>query len=91
MSSIEKNPQAGQGRPLPRKDQDLFRQVVRQYETKQYKKGIKSADAILKKFPNHGETLCMKGLILHNMGASSKDKKEEAISLVKKGLMSDMR
>jgi hypothetical protein len=24
------------------------------YETKQYKKGLKAADAILKKFPEHG-------------------------------------
>lgn len=24
------------------------------YETKQYKKGLKAADAILKKFPDHG-------------------------------------
>lgn len=29
-------------------------------QTKQYKKGIKNADAILKKFPEHGETLAMK-------------------------------
>lgn len=27
-----------------------------QYELKQYKKGIKAADTILKKFPNHGGT-----------------------------------
>lgn len=29
-------------------------------QTKQYKKGIKNADTILKKFPEHGETLAMK-------------------------------
>jgi len=28
-----------------------------QYELKQYKKGIKAADTILKKFPNHGGEL----------------------------------
>jgi hypothetical protein len=27
------------------------------YETKQYKKGLKSADSVLKKFPDHGEFL----------------------------------
>lgn len=27
------------------------------YETKQYKKGLKAADTILKKFPNHGGLL----------------------------------
>eukprot|EP00566_Odontella_aurita_P002766 CAMPEP_0113530782 /NCGR_PEP_ID=MMETSP0015_2-20120614/3136_1 /TAXON_ID=2838 /ORGANISM="Odontella" /LENGTH=909 /DNA_ID=CAMNT_0000429553 /DNA_START=181 /DNA_END=2910 /DNA_ORIENTATION=+ /assembly_acc=CAM_ASM_000160 len=80
------NPQAGQGRPLPKKESDLFKSVVKHYETKQYKKGIKSADAILKKYPNHGETLCMKGLTLNCQG-----KRDEAHELVKKGLMNDMR
>lgn len=80
------NPQAGQGRPLPKKENDLFKNVVKHYEQKQYKKAVKQADSILKKFPNHGETLCMKGLVLNNMG-----KKEEAHALVKQGLMHDMR
>lgn len=80
------NPQAGQGRPLPKKESDLFKSVVKYYEMKQYKKGIKSADVILKKYPNHGETLCMKGLTLNCQG-----KRDEAHDLVKKGLMFDMR
>jgi peptide alpha-N-acetyltransferase len=98
------NPQAGQGRPLPKKETDLFKNVVKFYENKNYKKGMKSADQILKRFPNHGETLCMKGLILNGMatarggGVESKDKREEAeekkkeaVELVKRGLMMDMR
>lgn len=28
--------------------------MQKSYETKQYKKGLKAADAILKKFPYHG-------------------------------------
>lgn len=80
------NPQAGQGRPLPKKENDLFKNVVKHYEQKQYKKAIKQAESILKKYPNHGETLCMKGLVLNNTG-----KKEEAHALVKQGLMHDMR
>jgi peptide alpha-N-acetyltransferase len=86
MSSAKDNPQAGKGQALPKKEHDLFKSVVKHYETKQYKKGIKAADNILKKFPNHGETLCMKGLTLQCMG-----KKDEAIVLVKQGLMQDMR
>ena len=66
------NPQAGQGRPLPKKEADLFKNVVKFYESKQYKKGLKNADTILKRFPNHGETLCMKGLILNGMVGSEK-------------------
>jgi len=86
MAPTSDNPQAGQGRPLPKKENDLFKNIVKQYEQKQYKKAIKHADAILKKYPNHGETLCMKGLVLNSMG-----KREEAHTLAKQGLMFDMR
>ena len=71
---------------LPKKENDLFQQLVRCYETKAHKKGIKAADAILKKFPNHGETLSMKGLVLSCM-----DKREEAHELVKLGLKNDVK
>ena len=103
------NPQAGQNRPLPKKESDLFKNVVKFYESKQYKKGLKNADAVLKRFPNHGETLCMKGLIVNAMASALwggettgsvsigggkepvVDKKKEAVELVKRGLMMDMR
>lgn len=84
--SSEANPQAGAGRPLPKKEADTFRNVVKHYEMKQYKKAVKQADSILKKFPNHGETLAMKGLTLNYMS-----KREEAHALVKEGLRNDMR
>lgn len=73
-------------RTLPKKENDLFRSLIKCYEEKQYKKGIKNAENILKKYPNHGETLAMKGLILNNMG-----KKEESYELVKLGLKNDVR
>ena len=73
---------------LPAKENALFKQVVRCYETKTYKKGLKTADAILKKFPNHGETLSMKGLILGNM--EGEGKREEAHECVKLGLKNDV-
>jgi hypothetical protein len=82
------NPQAGQGRPMPRKEADLFKALVKQYESKQYKKALKAGDAILKKYPNHGETLAMKGLVTYYC---STDRKEEAHGLVKLGLRNDMR
>jgi peptide alpha-N-acetyltransferase len=80
------NPQAGAGRPLPKRESDLFKSVVKHYEMKQYKKAIKQADNILKKFPNHGETLAMKGLTLNYMS-----RRDEAHELVKQGLMNDMK
>ena len=84
--SNDSNPQAGQGKPLPKKESDLFKNVVKHYEMKQYKKAVKQADTILKKFPNHGETLAMKGLVLNCLA-----KRDEAHALVKLGLMNDMR
>ncbi|KAK3248425.1 N-alpha-acetyltransferase 16, NatA auxiliary subunit [Cymbomonas tetramitiformis] len=71
---------------LPSKEANLFKQIVKFYETKQYKKGIKAADQILKKFPDHGETLAMKGLTLNCM-----EKKEEAYEYVLRGLKYDMK
>ena len=73
---------------LPSKESNLFKQVVKCYETKQYKKGLKAADQVLKKYPNHGETLSMKGLIVSNMGD---EKKAEAYELVKLGLKNDVK
>ncbi|PWA64291.1 tetratricopeptide repeat (TPR)-containing protein [Artemisia annua] len=60
--------------------------MEKSYETKQYKKGLKAADTILKKFPNHGETLSMKGLTLNCM-----DRKQEAYELVRLGLKNDLK
>ena len=116
------NPQSGQGRPLPKKEADQFKNVIKFYESKNYKKALKNADLILKRYPNHGETLCMKGLIVNGMvnsgigvdamkgdknkkkvssavsaggeedeKVSLEEKKKEAIELVKRGLMNDMR
>ncbi|WCJ40661.1 N-alpha-acetyltransferase 15 NatA auxiliary subunit [Euphorbia peplus] len=74
------------GASLPPKEANLFKLIVKSYETKQYKKGLKAADAILKKFPDHGETLSMKGLTLNCM-----DRKSEAYKLVRLGLKNDLK
>jgi peptide alpha-N-acetyltransferase len=71
---------------LPAKEQTLFRHLVQNYETKQYKKGIKAAEQILRKHPNHGDTQAMKALILSNQG-----KTEEAFELCKLGLKNAMK
>ncbi|KAF7589668.1 hypothetical protein BBP40_003960 [Aspergillus hancockii] len=72
--------------PLSSKDASLFRQVVRYYENKQHKKGIKTAEQILRKNPNHGDTLAMKALIMSNLG-----QQEEAFALAKEALKNDMK
>lgn len=41
---------------LPSKEKSLFRELLNHYETRQLKKGVKTADQILKKFPDNGGT-----------------------------------
>ncbi|KAF3929275.1 hypothetical protein AA313_de0206876 [Arthrobotrys entomopaga] len=72
--------------PLASKEASLFRNVLKFYETKQYKKGLKSAEQILKKYPKHGETLAMKGLLINCQG-----KTEEAFLIAKEALKQDMK
>lgn len=93
--------------PLSSKESSLFRQVIRHYDSKQYKKGphtipsfllwysiltrggvigLKVAEQILRKNPNHGDTLAMKALILNSQG-----KTEEAFALAKVALRNDMK
>ncbi|KAK8166713.1 N-alpha-acetyltransferase-like protein 15 [Phyllosticta citrichinensis] len=71
---------------LSSKEGSLFRQLVKNYETKQYKKGIKAADQILKKQPNHGDTQAMKALILNSQGQT-----DEAFALAKTALKNDVK
>ncbi|CEL91625.1 unnamed protein product [Vitrella brassicaformis CCMP3155] len=72
--------------PLPAKEGAHFKSIMRLYEAKQHKKVVKLADQILKKYPEHGETLSMKGLAMSNM-----DKKDQAYELCKKGLRCDVK
>ncbi|KAJ7637139.1 NMDA receptor-regulated protein 1-domain-containing protein [Roridomyces roridus] len=72
-------------RALPSKESALFKELLTLYETRQLKKGLKTADQILKKFPEHGETTCMKGLVLAHMG-----RREEGVDLVRKGVRFDL-
>ncbi|KIR99663.1 peptide alpha-N-acetyltransferase [Cryptococcus deuterogattii 2001/935-1] len=82
-------------RQLPDKENKLFRELLTQYELKQYKKGLKVADTILKKFPNHGETLAIKALTLHSSlpdppTASSMPKREEAEAMARLAVKKDI-
>lgn len=46
--------QSLENRQLASKEAGLFKQLLTLYETKQHKKGVKTAEQILKKNPNHG-------------------------------------
>ncbi|TMW46258.1 hypothetical protein DOY81_008658 [Sarcophaga bullata] len=74
--------------PLPPKESALFRKLMKSYEMKQYKNGLKLAKQILSnpKYTEHGETLAMKGLTLNGLG-----RREEAYKYVRLGLRNDLR
>ncbi|KAM4797351.1 N-alpha-acetyltransferase 16, NatA auxiliary subunit [Rhinophrynus dorsalis] len=73
---------------LPPKESNLFKRILKCYEQKQYKNGLKFCKMILSnpRFAEHGETLAMKGLTLNCLG-----KKEEAYEFVRKGLRNDVK
>ena len=73
-------------RKLPKEYDSKFSALITCYERKEYKRGLKLADEILKRFPNHGETQAMKGLV-HNCLSN----KEQAYEWVKLGLKNDIR
>ena len=66
------------GQKLPHKFNLLFNQVVKMYERKLYKKGLKIAKKILDKYPKAGDTHAMRALILDKM-----DKRQDANKSIK--------
>ncbi|KAI9015949.1 NMDA receptor-regulated protein 1-domain-containing protein [Hyaloraphidium curvatum] len=95
MSRVIRHADQAPQRPstLPGKEAALFRQIIKFYELKQYKKGMKAAEAVLKKVPEHGETLAMKALLISQMPGYNTDRarKDEAMDLVKRGLKNDLK
>jgi len=73
---------------LPPKEAAAFKRLMKCYEDKQYKNGLRFTKQILgnSKTSDHGETLAVKGLLLLGL-----NKKEEALDSVKKGLKSDLK
>lgn len=72
--------------PLPTTEANLFKKILKCYELKQYRKSLQYVKEILKKFPEHGETLSMKGLILNYC-----NKKTEAYECAQRGLRNDVK
>lgn len=73
---------------LPPRENTLFKRILKCYENKQYKSGLKHARQILSnsKYQEHGETLAMMGLTLNCLG-----RKEEAYDNVKRGLRNNLQ
>ena len=88
--------------PLPSKEASLFKELLALYETRQLKKGLKTADLILKKFPDHGGLLSnltkfisfliitSETLCMKGLVVTHMGKREEGLDLVKKGVRLDL-
>ncbi|KAH9822289.1 NMDA receptor-regulated protein 1-domain-containing protein [Melampsora americana] len=66
--------------PLNPKDQITFKEILHQYENKQYTAGLENCNALLAKYPGHGETTAMAGLLHHSL-----NDKQKGHTLVKAG------
>lgn len=66
------------------KEDGNFREALKLYDQKQYKKALKLVDANLKKNSNHAESLALKGCILHFTG-----NKDEAVTYIKRATNKD--
>ncbi|CBH15603.1 N-acetyltransferase subunit Nat1, putative [Trypanosoma brucei gambiense DAL972] len=66
---------------LPLQQQRLFDKLARDFDAREYAKGLRTADSILSVVPNHADTLALKGLTLHHMG-----RKEEGREIIESAL-----
>ncbi|GIX62543.1 tetratricopeptide repeat-containing protein [Babesia caballi] len=84
----DKSSAAGQEEGLSQKDTAAFKNMMDLYNQKHYKKGLKIADALVAKYPKHGEVLSFRALLLANVDPSKQD---EALELAREGLRYDLR
>ncbi|GAA6010456.1 hypothetical protein JCM10207_001313 [Rhodosporidiobolus poonsookiae] len=78
-------PQPGTNRYLPPHEAELFRQVLTLYENKENSKGLETVNQILDKFPDHGESLTMRGIFQHSLGDKS-----TGYASIKRGVHNDL-
>jgi tetratricopeptide (TPR) repeat protein len=68
------------------KEASNFKEVNRLYECRDFKRALRVCDDILKKVPDHGETMALKALCLHASG-----KKEEGMDMSRRALKANMK
>jgi peptide alpha-N-acetyltransferase len=71
-------------RVLAAKEAANFRSALKLYESKQYKKALKTVELVLKKNSDYGEGLGLKGLLLYHLG-----KKDEGNDYIERGVKND--
>ncbi|MBW0482768.1 hypothetical protein O181_022483 [Austropuccinia psidii MF-1] len=72
--------------PLEIQDQTIFKQILHLYEAKSYALALKHCDTLLAKYPGHGETTAMAGLLQHSL-----NNKAQGYTLVKAGMKADLK
>lgn len=80
------NPTKDDPQRLPPREHTMFQKLIKYYDSKQFNPALAEARAILKKFPDHGETISMKALVTWAMG-----KKDEAEKLATQGLRANFK
>lgn len=70
---------------LSTKERALFARLIQEYEMQKYHPALKTADAILARAPDHGETIALKGLILFSL-----QRREEGLYMAKLGVRRDL-
>lgn len=70
---------------LGNKESTILRRAIQYYDGGKYKASLKDAESILKKLPEHGETLAIKALCLAQL-----EKRKQAVDIAKKGLRQDL-
>ncbi|OII75813.1 hypothetical protein cand_028970 [Cryptosporidium andersoni] len=77
---------------LPNRCQQQFKQIVHLYDQRVYKRALKLADGMLKKYPNQSDILAMKAFILAALYTDPNDARhKEAYECVKKSIKLNMK
>jgi peptide alpha-N-acetyltransferase len=94
-AAAKKEKSAEELQKLSPKLQSQWKNVLKAYEMRAYKKALKLADGILKVNQHHGETLAMKGLIMSHMkpatSVDEKSHKARAEELIKLGITNNAK
>lgn len=79
----------GKSQPLSSKDTQAFQKALTLYESKSYDKALAEVEEIIKRRKErvHGESLCLKGLLLHHL----KKDEAEAKQLIAEGCKVDVK
>ncbi|UKK00890.2 pre-mRNA splicing protein [Theileria orientalis] len=82
-SREDQNKSSNSSQVLSPKDASVFKNMMELYTFKNYKKALKIAESLLAKYPEHGETLSVKALLLLFIDPT---RENEIIEIAKRGL-----